>query len=694
MSDSNIEGQNINAENDNLAIDIKEDSEIFLEFLSESHDHLEEAESNILTIEEDTHDLEPINAIFRSIHSIKGSAGFLGLIDMQKLSHELETLLDRARKGEITITQEIIDICLDSIDVLGKLRENLAIKVGKVLGKVADSNSPHKEQPINIQPIIDKILSVLNKETRQKDTVKEQQETDISSDESTQAHTSQTGKLEQKSEEHYIGEILVDDGVITQEQLDKALKNKNRKIGEIFVDEGLTTTDKVEEAVKEQKLLGEILIEKGEITESQLEEALEEQNRKVGEVLVRDGATTSTKIDSALQQQARLRSSTVKVDTNKLDNLFDLVGELVIANTLISGEMKSTNNNGSSKNLSQLDKITKDIQDQVMSMKMVSLKQTFQKMSRLARDVSRHAGKKVKLQISGEDTELDKNVIEEIADSLVHILRNSIDHGIEPENERVAKGKPKEGIVRLSAFHRGGDIVIEIEDDGKGLQRDRILKKAIEKGLINDQSGLSDNQIYHLIFTPGFSTAENITNISGRGGGMDVVKKNINKLRGKVEVTSHEGKGTLFTIKLPLTLAIIDGIVVKVGNAKYIIPTISIEESLCPKQEEINTIKNQGEVINMRGNLFPLVRLYKLYNIKATKTNPWDAIVVIVEAEEGRFSIMVDELLGQQQVVIKNLGERFKNVKGISGGAILGDGNVGLILDVNGIREASLAYHN
>ncbi|MBO1225396.1 MAG: chemotaxis protein CheW [Candidatus Scalindua sediminis] len=211
---------------------------------------------------------------------------------------------------------------------------------------------------------------------------------------------------------------------------------------------------------------------------------------------------------------------------------------------------------------------------------------------------------------------------------------------------------------------------------------------------INDQSGLSDNQIYHLIFTPGFSTAENITNISGRGVGMDVVKRNIEKLRGKVEVASHEGKGTLFTIKLPLTLAIIDGIVVKVGNAKYIIPTISIEESIRPKQEEINTIKNKGEVINMRGNLFPLVRLHKLYNINTTKTNPWDAIVVIVESEEGRFSIMVDELLGQQQVVIKSLGERFKNVKGISGGAILGDGKVGLILDVSGIREASLVHQN
>ncbi len=696
MSDTNTEGLNINDENDNLAIDIKEDSEIFLEYLSESYDHLEESESNILTIEKNTHDLEPINAIFRSIHNIKGSAGFLGLTDMQKLSHELETLLDKARKGEITITQEIIDICLNSIDVLRKLRENLAIKVDKVLGKVADSNSSHKEQPINIQPTIDKILSILNKEADQKDTVEEQREIDMLVNESTQADTSQTGKLEENSEDNYIGEILVDDGEITQEQLDKALKNKSRKIGEIFVDEGLTTADKIEEALKEQKkqLLGEILIEKGEITGSELEDALTEQKRKMGEVLVRDGATSPDRIDNALQQQASLRSSTVKVDTNKLDNLFDMVGELVIANSLISGEMKSLSNNGSSKNLSQLNKVTKDIQDQVMSMRMVSLKQTFQKMSRLARDVSLRAGKKVKLQISGEETELDKNVIEEIADPLVHILRNSVDHGIEPENERVAKGKPGEGIVRLSAFHRGGNIVIEIEDDGRGLQKDKILKKAIEKGLINDQSGLSDNQIYHLIFTPGFSTAENITNISGRGVGMDVVKRNIEKLRGKVEVTSHEGKGTLFTIKLPLTLAIIDGIVVKVGNAKYIIPTISIEESIRPKREEINTIKNKGEVINMRGNLFPLVRLHKLYNINTTKTNPWDAIVVIVESEEGRFSIMVDELLGQQQVVIKSLGERFKNVKGISGGAILGDGKVGLILDVGGIREASLVHQN
>jgi len=686
MSDTNTDGQDINAEDDNFAMDIKEDSEIFLEFLSESHDHLEEAESNILTIEEDTGDLELINAIFRNIHSIKGSAGFLGLTDMQKLSHELETLLDKARKGELTITQEITGVCLTSIDVLRKLRENLAIRVDKALGKIADANSSHKEQPINIQPTIDKILSILNNETSRKDTVEKHCEADAP----------QTGKPDEGAkEEDHIGEILLDDGVITQEQLDKALKNKNRKIGEILVDEGITTPDKIEETVREQKPLGEMLIKKGEITESQLEKALKEQGRKTGEVLVQDGATSPDKIDSALQRQTKLRSMTVKVDTDKLDNLFDLVGELVIANTLISGEMKSTNNNnGSSKNLSQLNKITKDIQDQVMSMRMVSLKQTFQKMSRLSRDVSLQAGKKVKLQISGEDTELDKNVIEEIADPLVHILRNSIDHGIEPENERVAKGKPKEGTVRLSAFHRGGNIIIEIEDDGNGLQKDKILKKAIEKGLIDDQAELSDNQIYRLIFSPGFSTAEKVTNISGRGVGMDVVTKNIEKLRGKVEVTSHEGKGTLFTIKLPLTLAIIDGIVVKVGDATYIIPTTSIEESIRPKQEEINTVKEKGEVINRRGNLFPLVRLHKVYNINTTKTNPWEAIVIIVESEEGRFSLLVDELLGQQQVVIKNLGERFKNVKGVSGGAILGDGKIGLILDVGGIRKASLVCQN
>ena len=671
--------------NDELTLDIKEDSEIFLEFLSEVLDHLEESESNILSIGDEACDYEVINAIFRSIHSIKGSAGFLGLTRMQQLSHELEALLDKARKGEITITQEIIDVSLSAIDALRKLRENLAIKVDIELGNSTASDQSLNEQEIDIQPFIDKITSILENEP-ETNTGNNQQTENSSLEESTDS-----------PKEGSLGDILLNEGEITQDQLDKALEDGNKKIGEILIEEGITTSEKIDQALSEQKSMGQILTEKGVITEPQLEEALKQQTKKVGERLVDNCATTTDKVDAALQSQQdqrskKLQSRTVKVDTEKLDNLFDLVGELVIANTLICGEMKSINKN-TSKNLSQLTKITKDIQDQVMSMRMVTLKQTFQKMSRLVRDVAQRSGKKVKFVVSGEDTELDKNVIEELADPLVHILRNSVDHGVESEEDRLSKGKPKEGTVKLSAFHRGGSIVIEIQDDGKGLQKDRILKKAIDKGLINNQSAMTDNQIYNLIFAPGLSTADKVTNISGRGVGMDVVKKNIEKLRGKVDVTSKEGEGSTFTIMLPLTLAIIDGIVVNVGDTKYIIPTVSIEESLQPKQEEISTVKNQGEVVNIRGNLLSLVRLHDLYNIKTTKINPWESIVVVVEGADGKYGVLVDGLLGQQQVVIKSLGDRFKNVKGISGSAILGDGKVGLILDVSGVKEAFIGHN-
>ena len=717
MSKPNEEVQNTSPESNELTLDIKEDSEIFLEFLSEVQDHLEDSENNILSIEDDTCDYETINAIFRSIHSIKGSAGFLGLTEMQELSHELEALLDKVRKDEITITQEIINVSLRSIDALGKLRDNLEIKVERELGNVKHSASSPKEQPVDIQPLIDTITSILNNETKPEEIVPQSPsdqsktvDTELQNPESPQERTDKinntepeedfwkAGENQESSEKDFLGGILLDEGTITQDQLDKALNERGKKIGEILIEEGVTTTEKIENALEEQKPIGQILTEKGEITEPQLAGALKQQDRKVGEILVDNGVTTAGNIDTALQSQQdqrkiKLKSRTVKVDTVKLDNLFDMVGELVITNTLICGEMNSSNNNGANKNLSQLTKITKDIQDQVMSMRMVTLKQTFQKMSRLVRDVSLRSGKKVRLQISGEDTELDKNVIEELADPLVHILRNSIDHGIEAEEERVARGKPVEGVVKLSAFHRGGSIIIEIQDDGNGLQKNKILQKAIERGMVNNQSSLTDNQIHNLIFAPGLTTADKVTSISGRGVGMDVVKKNIEKRRGNVEVKSEEGKGSTFTIKLPLTLAIIDGIVVTVGGTKYIIPTISREESIRPTKEDISTVKNQGEVVNIRGSLLSLVRLHKLYNIDTDKTNPWESIVVVVEDTEGRYGVLVDELLGQQQVVIKSLGDRFKDVKGISGSAILGDGKVGLILDVSGVREAFVGHN-
>ncbi len=591
---------------------IIDDVEIVKEFLVESNDHLEDVESKILRLEESAEDLDIINGIFRPIHSMKGSAGFLGLKDIGKVSHELETLLDEARKSKLKITPEIIEILYEGLDILKKLRVSV---VNKMDGKDVST------EVIDYQPLLLKISQALGKN----------------------------------------------------------LVSKPKKESE---------PKPPPEGVK----LGEILVIKGNVSEEQLDAALKQQSKHVGEILVEKGATTPQKVNTALKIQNKMgkaTSETVKVDTQKLDSLVNLVGELVIANALIN-EFLGSNANGANKNISHLNKIVKEIQDEVMSMRMVPLKSTFQKMARLVRDVSSKMGKKVHLEISGEDTELDKTVTEEIGDPLVHIIRNSIDHGIEPNEERVAKGKPAEGLVRLDAFHRGGNIVIEIEDDGKGLCKERLLKKAIEKGLIEQNASLSDQQIYNLIFAAGFSTAEKVTDISGRGVGMDVVKKNVERLRGKVDISTVEGKGTKISIKLPLTLAIIDGMIVQVGAEKYIVPMLSIEESIRPKKDDISTVLHRGELINVRGNLLPMVRLHNLYNIKPKKTNPWEALILIVEGEGQRCGLLVDDLLGQQQIVIKSLGEQFRNIKGISGGAILGDGHIGLILDVGGIINLAL----
>lgn len=590
-----------------------DDVEIVKEFLAESNDHLEDVESKILELENNPEDVNLINSIFRPIHSMKGSAGFLGLKDIGKVSHELETLLDEARKAKIIITSEIIDILYEGSDILKKLREAVANKV--------DSKGASVEMP-DYHPLLSKISIILG-------------------------HNQST--------------------VPGKDTQNAPLKGKH---------------------------LGEILLEKGEINEEQLEMALQEQaqGKRLGEILVEKGITTPETINNALKIQSvvgKASSDTVKVSTEKLDNLVNLVGELVIANALIS-ETLGSNGNGANKNLSHLSKIVKDIQDQVMCMRMVPLKSTFQKMARLVRDVSAKVGKKVRLEISGEDTELDKTVIDEIGDPLVHIIRNSIDHGIEPQEERIARGKPADGLVRLNAFHRAGNIVIEIEDDGKGLCKEKLLKKALEKGLVEENASLSDQQIYNLIFAAGFSTAEKVTDVSGRGVGMDVVKKNVERLRGKVELSTVEGKGTKLSIKLPLTLAIIDGMIVQVGPEKYIVPMLSIEESIRPKKEDISTVQQRGELINVRGDLLPMVRLHNLYNVQPKKTNPWEALIVVVEGEGQRCGILVDDLLGQQQIVIKSLGEQFRNICGISGSAILGDGRIGLILDVGGIMSMAL----
>ncbi|VAX20824.1 Signal transduction histidine kinase CheA, partial [hydrothermal vent metagenome] len=437
--------------------------------------------------------------------------------------------------------------------------------------------------------------------------------------------------------------------------------------------------------------LGDILMANNSITKGQLDSALSAQ-KPIGQILVEMGAVDEKVVGNALQVQTekkkKAQAASLKVDTEKLDGLLELVGELVISQSIVlqDSALSEDVNKNLVKSILNLGKITRNIQDHVMSLRMVPLRQTFQKMSRLVRDLSKKMGKQVNFVSVGEDTEIDKTLIEELNDPLVHLLRNAMDHGLETPEERQASGKNAEGTVTLSAYHSGGNVHIEVSDDGKGLNRERILEKAIDKGLAEEGAKLSDEEVHTLIFMPGFSTHDVATDISGRGVGMDVVRSNIEKLGGRVDITGKPGQGSTFTIKLPLTMAIVDGMIVKIGENRFVIPTVSIRESIRPKKGEISTVHNEGEVINVRGSLMPLVRLFELLKVDDAKYHdPYEGLVIIVESENRTYGFMVDDLIGQQQVVIKSLGKRFKGLAGVSGGTILGDGRVGLILDVTGV---------
>ncbi|MCK4739329.1 MAG: chemotaxis protein CheA [Deltaproteobacteria bacterium] len=385
--------------------------------------------------------------------------------------------------------------------------------------------------------------------------------------------------------------------------------------------------------------------------------------------------------------------ASIRIDATRLDNLMDMVGELVITQALVSQDksLEEVTSPRLEKNLSQLVKITKGIQDQVMSMRMLSLNATFRKMSRVARDVTKRSNKEITFKVHGEDTELDKTVIDEVGDPLTHLVRNAVDHGIETPEERITAGKPKLGTIELNAYHKGGSVVIDVRDDGKGLDKEKIREKAISKGLINKNDDLQDNDIYSLIMAPGFSTAAEVTAISGRGVGLDVVRKNVEKLRGRIEISSTEGQGTVFSLMFPLTLASIEGMVVGIDEDRFIIPALSIENFSRPKSTDVTIVAGRGELVEVRGQLFPLVRLNRLFkNFKDDKA-PEDSILVLVESDEKKCCLMVDNILGHQQVVIKSLDESFKEVKGVSGCSILGDGRVGLILDVGGILNLTTA---
>ena len=377
----------------------------------------------------------------------------------------------------------------------------------------------------------------------------------------------------------------------------------------------------------------------------------------------------------------------IRVSIGRLDRLVNLASELVISQLMVSEQVKTElpPEHPLARKAAEQSKIIRDLQDLSMSMRMVPVRPVFQKLARLIRDLSRKAGKTIDLVTTGEDTELDRTLVDKISDPLVHMVRNAVDHGIENASTRQASGKKPTGKIELRAYHKAGSIIIEIVDDGKGLDRDKILQKAVSQGLVQENNKLSDDEIYKLIFHPGLSTAEKITDVSGRGVGMDVVRKNIDSISGRVDITTTKGQGTVFTISLPLTLATIEGQVVKIGSSRYIIPVKSIVKSFRPLDGQISTIQNKGEMVLVHNELIRVVRLHRLFGIKDAKQNPQEALFVEIDQNGCRGCLLVDELLSQQQVVIKNLGHTLGSIKGISGAAIMGDGRVSLIIDAGGI---------
>ena len=385
--------------------------------------------------------------------------------------------------------------------------------------------------------------------------------------------------------------------------------------------------------------------------------------------------------------QAPGEKFSVRVDTQKLDHLLDMVGEMVIAQSMVrqDPELAGLRSPRVTRNLTQLSRVTVEVQKTAMAMRMMPVGQLFHRVARLVRDLSRKMDKPADLDMSGEETQIDKTIVEELADPMMHMVRNSLDHGIEPAGDRLAAGKSGRARIALRATHQAGHILIEIEDDGRGLDRDRILAKARGRGLVGEGQTPSDNDIYNLIFEPGFSTAAAVTDVSGRGVGMDVVRRQVAKLRGRIEIHSEPGKGTVFQLKLPLTLAIIDGLVVGVGGERYIVPIFAVQEMFRPTPEMLSSVKGQGEMAMVRNRLLPVVRLHRRFSVTPRTREAAESLFVVAETGGRRFCLMVDEFIGKQEVVIKSLGEGMKNIPGVAGGAILGDGRVGLILDLEGV---------
>jgi two-component system, chemotaxis family, sensor kinase CheA len=661
-----------------------DDAELIADFLVEAREHLSLIEGQLLTLERDPGAMEIIHAVFRAFHTIKGLAGFLGFSIMQAVAHEVETLLDLARNEKIRIDTPIVDVVLASADFL-------LVEMASIDRVLAGAESA---DPADSSELIARIRQVaITSQGGQPEAV-QTEPVAVAAPVAPAAPAAPAVKAEVKE---------------TKKAASKGKTTKKKAAASAAVQaEQPAAVDQVDEAEDDffpspvSAVVAQREVPKPEpvavapappaptpkvaaaevvaVAAAKPAQAAPVESRAVVPAKPAEVARASEPVKTP-------DSGSVRVETAKLDYLMDMVGEMVIAQSLIrhSHVLLSSTDSRLIGDLSHLARVTAEVQRATMSMRMVPVSNLFQKIERVIRDLSRKAGKQVVLQTSGTDTEVDKTVAEELSDPLLHMVRNSVDHGIESPEERIAAGKPAVAVIKLAAYHQGGQIVIEISDDGRGLNAEKIRMKAEQKEIILPNAQLTELEVYQLIFAPGFSTAEKITDVSGRGVGMDVVRRNVEKLRGRIETQSELGKGTTFLLKLPLTLAIIDGLVVAVGNNHYIVPLSVVREIFQPLASTLFSVEGKEEMVLVREQLLPIVRLNQRLGVKSKIETPSEGLLVVVESENKLYCMLVDDLLGKQEVVIKSLGETFQDASGFSGCAVLGDGRVGLILDTDGI---------
>ncbi|WP_339884446.1 chemotaxis protein CheA [Vreelandella maris] len=672
-------------------------ADFFDTFFEEAEELLSDMEQHLLELDVDDPDSEQLNAIFRAAHSIKGGAGTFGFVVLQKTTHILENLLDYARKGELTLRADLVDTFLEAKDIMHEQ-----------LDAYRSEEEPNQEAFERICQTLQQIA--LDEIGQQLDgpaiPAAEPKAAPAASENSAEASSSE----EQGADGLLLVALL---NVVDKDRI--LLVEELEQLGEVQSQSG--DAKRYEVILKSSDSADDIeavmcfIIEPDQIEITAVEGVVAESSNSAPATAEPEASApvvpapqapaekTASKASPAKAatkekpKKAAAESSSIRVSVDKVDQIINLVGELIITQSMLDQtvsdlEDQSVGNSSLQNGMSLLQRNARDLQEAVMSIRMIPMEFVFSRFPRVVRDTAGKLGKEIELVTEGKSTELDKSLVERITDPLTHLVRNSLDHGVEMPDVREAIGKPRVGKLTLSARHQGGNILIEVRDDGAGMDRDRLLTKARENG-INVSDAMSDEEVFQLIFAPGFSTAKEVTDVSGRGVGMDVVKRNIQSMGGRVEIQSKLGEGTNTRIVLPLTLAILDGMSIKVGGETFILPLSTVLESLQPSKDDMYAMAGDDVVIKVRDEYLPVIAIHEVLDVENAITDPTKSIAVIVQGEGRRYAMLVDELIGQQQVVVKNLEDNYRKVPGISAATILGDGSVALILDITGLHRLS-----